>query len=125
MELFGQALGLGTIGLVAGVLGAVIAALATRGQTSTLTSYVQHFAAGLIIAAATLDLLPEALHLGGGWPLIIGFVLGTAFMLALRALRLHGLIDQKDERHHRCADDQQDDGVRKPDTQSFALHIHD
>lgn len=66
--------------------GAVIAALATRGQTSTLTSYVQHFAAGLIIAAATLDLLPEALHLGGGWPLIIGFVLGTAFMLALRAL---------------------------------------
>ena len=86
MELFGQALGLGTIGLVAGVLGAVIAALATRGQTSTLTSYVQHFDAGLIIAAATLDLLPEALHLGGGWPLIIGFVLGTAFMLALRAL---------------------------------------
>ncbi len=49
-------------------------------------SYVQHFAAGLIIAAATLDLLPEALHLGGGGPLIIGFVLGTAFMLALRAL---------------------------------------
>ena len=86
MELFGQALGLGTIGLAAGVLGAVIAALATRSQTSTLTSYVQHFAAGLIIAAATLDLLPEALDLGGGWPLILGFVLGTAFMLALRAL---------------------------------------
>lgn len=86
MGLFGQALGLGTIGLAAGVVGAVIAALATRNETSTLTSYVQHFAAGLIIAAATLDLLPEALHLGGGWPLIIGFVLGTAFMLALRAL---------------------------------------
>jgi len=67
-------------------VGAVIAALVTRSQTSTLTSYVQHFAAGLIIAAATLDLLPEALRLGGGWPLIIGFVLGTAFMLALRAL---------------------------------------
>lgn len=86
MQLFGQALGLGTIGLVAGVIGAVIAAIATRNQTSTITSYVQHFAAGLIIAAATLDLLPEALHLGGQWPLIIGFVLGTAFMLALRAL---------------------------------------
>lgn len=86
MELFGQALGLGSIGLVAGVLGAVVAAFATRSQTSTLTSYVQHFAAGLIIAAATLDLLPEALDLGGGWPLIIGFVLGTAFMLTLRAL---------------------------------------
>lgn len=86
MQLFGEALGLGTIGLVAGLIGAVIAAIATRGQTSALTSYVQHFAAGLIIAAATLDLLPEALHLGGQWPLILGFVLGTAFMLALRAL---------------------------------------
>lgn len=86
MELFGQALLLGAIGLVAGVSGAVVAALATRSSTSTITSYVQHFAAGLIIAAATLDLLPEALDLGGGWPLIIGFVVGTAFMLALRAL---------------------------------------
>src|SRR5699024_15443 len=86
MQLFGQALGLGTLGLVAGVIGAVIAALATRSQTSTLTSYVQHFAAGLIIAAATLDLLPEALHLGGGWPLIVGFIWGTAFMLNRRAL---------------------------------------
>ncbi|GAA4282608.1 ZIP family metal transporter [Brevibacterium daeguense] len=86
MDVFGQALGLGTIGLVAGLVGAVVAAVATRSQTSTLTSYVQHFAAGLIIAAATLDLLPEALHLGAGWPLIFGFVLGTAFMLALRAL---------------------------------------
>lgn len=86
MELFGQALSLGAIGLLAGVTGAVVAALATRSSTSTITSYVQHFAAGLIIAAATLDLLPEALDLGGGWPLIIGFVVGTAFMLALRAL---------------------------------------
>ena len=86
MELFGQSLGLGAIGLVAGLIGAVIAALATRSKTSTLTSYVQHFAAGLIIAAATLDLLPEALDLGGGWALIIGFVVGTAFMLALRAV---------------------------------------
>src|SRR5699024_10898757 len=57
MQLFGEALGLGTIGLLAGVVGAVIAALVTRKQTSTFTSYVQHFAAGLIIAAATLDLL--------------------------------------------------------------------
>lgn len=86
MELFGEALGLGAIGLVAGLLGAVVAALATRGQTSTLTSYVQHFAAGLIIAAATLDLLPEAFDAGGGWPVILGFAAGTAFMLGLRAL---------------------------------------
>src|SRR5690625_3438947 len=86
MQLSRVALDLGTIGLIAGVVGAVFAAYATRGPASTLISYVQHFAAGLIIAAATLDLIPQALHLGGGWPLIIGFVLGTAFMLALRAL---------------------------------------
>lgn len=86
MGLLGQAFGLGTIGLAAGLVGVVIAAFATRSQTSTFTSYVQHFAAGLIIAAATLDLLPEALNLGAGWPLILGFALGTAFMLALRAL---------------------------------------
>lgn len=84
MDTFLEALGLGSIGLAAGVLGAVIAAFATRSQTSTITSYVQHFAAGLIIAAATLDLLPEALDLDEDWALIIGFVLGTAFMLALR-----------------------------------------
>lgn len=54
MQLFGQALGLGTLGLVAGVIGAVIAALATRSQTSTLTSYVQHFAAGLIWAVSRI-----------------------------------------------------------------------
>lgn len=105
MELFGQALGLGAIGLAAGVLGAVIAAIATRGQASTLSSYVQHFAAGLIIAAATLDLLPEALGLGGGWPLIIGFVLGTAFMLTLRAILIrfghsHGPGDDHELSHH-------------------------
>lgn len=100
MEMFVQALGLGTIGLVAGVVGAVIAALAMRSRTSTLTSYVQHFAAGLIGAAATLDLIPEALDLGGGWPLIIGFVLGNAFMLALRALLLHvGHGDSQDDSH--------------------------
>lgn len=84
--MFGLALLLGTIGLVSGVVGSVIAAFATSGATSSITSYVQHFAAGLIIAAATLDLLPEAFELGGGWPLIVGFVLGTAFMLGLREL---------------------------------------
>lgn len=112
VELFGQALGLGAIGLLGGVVGAVIAALVTRSQTSTLTSYVQHFAAGLIIAAATLDLLPEALRLGGGWPLIIGFVLGTAFMLALRALLIqvghghshsHSQSDSHDHSHGQAA----------------------
>lgn len=108
MDMFGQALALGLIGLVAGIIGAVIAAYATRGASSTFTSYVQHFAAGLIIAAATLDLMPEALNLGGGWPVIIGFVLGTGFMLALRAILMrtghgHGPSDDHGEAHGQIA----------------------
>ncbi|MDN5789736.1 MAG: hypothetical protein L0H25_02545 [Micrococcales bacterium] len=119
MELFGQALGLGTIGLVAGVVGAVIAALVTRSQTSTLTSYVQHFAAGLIIAAATLDLLPEALDLGGGWSLIVGFVLGTAFMLALRAL-----LNQVGHGHsHGDSHDHSDGRVATQDPATTAVNL--
>lgn len=116
MQLFGVALALGAIGFVAGLVGAVIAAYATRDRTSTLTSYVQHFAAGLIIAAATLDLIPEALQLGGGWYLLLGFMLGTAFMLTLRALlnrfghghsHDHGRHDEHDQGHsHGLADTQ-------------------
>lgn len=86
MELFGSALGFGSIGLAAGFIGAVIAAFAARGARASFTSYIQHFAAGLILAAASLDLLPEAMHLGGGWPLLIGFAVGFAFMLAVRAI---------------------------------------
>lgn len=108
MPLFGQALALGMIGLVAGLAGAVFAAFATRSRTSTLTSYVEHFAAGLIIAAATLDLLPEAMDLGGGLPLIAGFVVGTAFMLALRALLHrfgHGHSHGEEHGHEHSHDD--------------------
>lgn len=121
MELFGEALGLGAIGLVAGLLGAVVAALAARGQTSTLTSYVQHFAAGLIIAAATLDLLPEAFDLGGGWPIIVGFAAGTAFMLALRAtiVRLgHGHAGAEQGGH---APDEHDGGAHTADPHGTGL----
>jgi len=86
VSLLAEALLLGGIGFVSGVIGAAVAAAsADREPSGTVTSYVQHFAAGLIIAAATLDLLPEARHIGGDWALIIGFAIGIVFMVGLRS----------------------------------------
>jgi zinc transporter, ZIP family len=85
VSLLAEALILGAIGFAAGLLGSVAATLAAgRGPSGTVTSYVQHFAAGLIIAAAALELLPEARHLGDEWALIAGFAIGIAFMVGLR-----------------------------------------
>jgi zinc transporter, ZIP family len=86
MSLLAEALVLGGIGLVAGLIGAAVAAAsAEREPSATVTSYVQHVAAGLIIAAATLELLPEARQIGGDWPLIVGFAFGIVFMVGLRS----------------------------------------
>lgn len=78
-----NALLFGGLGLVAGIIGALIAAVGSRGASS-LTSYVQHFAAGLIIAAAGLDLIPAAINTGVKWPIVIGFIVGSIFMVLLR-----------------------------------------
>jgi ZIP family zinc transporter len=86
MSVLVEALLLGSIGFFAGLVGAGVAAVsAERGPSAAATSYVQHFAAGLIIGAAVLDLLPEARHIGEDWPLIIGFAIGIAFMIGLRS----------------------------------------
>ncbi len=84
MSLVGEALLLGAIGFGAGLAGAAMAA--TRDPSPSVTSYIQHFAAGLIIAAAALELLPEARHIGDDWALIGGFAVGMVFMVALRSM---------------------------------------
>jgi ZIP family zinc transporter len=83
VSLVEEALLLGAIGFAAGLAGAATAA--TRAPSGAVTSYVQHFAAGLIIAAAALELLPEARHIGGDWALIVGFGVGMIFMVGLRS----------------------------------------
>jgi ZIP family zinc transporter len=83
VSLIEEALLLGGIGFVAGLVGAATAA--TRTPSGVVTSYVQHFAAGLIIAAAALELLPEAREIGGDWALIGGFAAGIVFMVGLRS----------------------------------------
>ena len=55
-----------------------------------VTSGLQHFAAGVVIAAAALELLPEVVRERGVVPLV-GFALGVAVMFGMRALT--GLVE--------------------------------
>ncbi len=50
-----------------------------------LTSAIQHLAAGIVFAAAALELLPKE-RAGGALPVILGFGLGLGLMLGLRVL---------------------------------------
>lgn len=63
------------------IIAAVIASYRQPGEK--LTSAVQHFAAGLVIAAVAEDLVPEMTS-GHGIAMVIGFVLGVALMLGIK-----------------------------------------
>ena len=64
------------------VAGGAIAAL--RPPTARVRSYVQHLAGGLIMAAVTVELLPDVMHRQRPVWAALGFALGAAAMLALR-----------------------------------------
>lgn len=81
---------LGTVGLLvifpvlAAIAGALLAALRPPG--ARVTSGVQHFAAGAVLAAIALDVLP-GLHEQGHLAIATaGFALGAAILLGLRQL---------------------------------------
>jgi len=64
------------------VVGGIIAAFRSPGQV--LHSMAQHFAAGVVFAAVSIELLPDLKHEGQALPTIIGFAIGVVAMLALR-----------------------------------------
>lgn len=64
-------------------VGGVIAAFRPPGEK--FTSFIQHFAAGLLFAAVAGELLPD-LHKDAPIWVIIGFALGTVSMLAIKEL---------------------------------------
>lgn len=82
--------GLGTVGLLvifpvlAAIVGAVVPVLRPPG--ARLTSGVQHFAAGAVIAAIALDVLPGLRQQGHLGIAAVGFVLGAAVLLGVRQL---------------------------------------
>lgn len=75
------------IPVVATILGGVVASLKTPSERTR--SFVQHFAAGVVMAAVAGELLPEITK--GHQPLgvVIGFALGVAVMLLIRQFAEH------------------------------------
>jgi ZIP family zinc transporter len=71
------------IPVAAAVAAGLIAAVARPGEK--VTSGVQHFAAGVVFAAAAIELLPRVLR-ENPWVAIIGFAAGIAVMFGMRAL---------------------------------------
>lgn len=67
------------------ILGGVIATLRSPGPQ--VQSAIQHFAAGVVFAAAAAEVLPDLLHTRGesaAFEVVLGFASGTALMLGLR-----------------------------------------
>ena len=68
--------------VVAIIIGGVVAAFRPPGPQ--LQSYLQHFAAGVVFAAAAGEVLPEIMHERSTIALIVGFALGVAAMLGIK-----------------------------------------
>ncbi len=66
------------------VVGGVIAAI--RPPSPRLRTMIQHFAAGVVAAAAATELLPEAISKHSPLALAVGFAFGTAAMLGIGKL---------------------------------------
>ena len=72
------------IPVVAVLVGALIALWRQPGEG--LSSAIQHFAAGVVFAAAAAEILPQVKHEGAIVPTAIGGILGVATMLAIKKL---------------------------------------
>lgn len=79
-----QILGLTLIPVFATVLGGAIATFRTPSEK--LRSLVQHFAAGVVLAVVAGELLPEMTKEHRPVGVAIGFVLGVALMLSVKAI---------------------------------------
>lgn len=66
----------------AALVGAAIAAYLRPGPI--LVSGIQHFAAGVVFAAAAGEILPDLKHGGSPWPVAIGGAIGVLVMLLLK-----------------------------------------
>jgi ZIP family zinc transporter len=80
------------IPVAAAVIGAAAAVNLRPGPV--LVSAIQHFAAGVVFAAAAGEILPDLKHTGSVWATVIGGALGVAAMLGVRTLerRMKGAV---------------------------------
>jgi len=68
----------------AALLGAVVATF-IRPNAVTVSA-IQHFAAGVVFAAAAGEILPDVLHGGSPWATVIGGAIGVGVMLLVKQL---------------------------------------
>ena len=78
------AAGLVVLPVLAGILGAVIAVL--RPPPPAVVSGVQHFAAGVVMAAVAGEVLPQLSERGPLWLIVVGFAAGVAVLVGMRHL---------------------------------------
>ncbi|MBK4734676.1 ZIP family metal transporter [Noviherbaspirillum pedocola] len=79
-----QALGYGFLCTASLAIGGAVAAF--RSPSDTLRGYIQHVAAGLVFAAAGVEVLPDVMHREKPLAAAIGFALGIVLLLAIRAM---------------------------------------
>lgn len=70
--------------VLAGIVGAVIAVV--RTPPAAVVSGVQHFAAGIVMAAFAGEVLPQLRERGPLWLIIVGFSAGVALLLVMRRI---------------------------------------
>lgn len=70
--------------LAALAIGAIVTTIAKPKQG--LQSGFQHFAAGVVFAAAAAEILPDVIHRGLLLPTVVGSLAGIAAMLAIKAV---------------------------------------
>lgn len=91
-----QVAGFGCIPLASMLAGG--AAATYRPPGPRVRSYLQHFAAGLVFAAAAVEVLPDVMHRRAPVAASVGFACGVALMLAIRALAGERGTDEQGER---------------------------
>lgn len=86
-EMLARVLTYALIPVAAAVIGATIAAFRPPG--ARLRSMIQHFAAGVVFSVVAVELLPDVVREHRPVQVVIGFALGVAAMLIIRALTGH------------------------------------
>lgn len=81
---FVSALDYTLIPVTAAVFGAIVAAYIRPGPI--VASAIQHFAAGVVFAAAAGEVLPSVKHKAALWPIVVGGSAGIVVMLLIKEL---------------------------------------
>ena len=64
------------------LIGGLLAFIKTPSKQ--VSSFTQHFAAGVVFAAVALELLPKLSEVHNNWALSIGFILGVILMIGIK-----------------------------------------